>query len=206
MNKIKYPTLKISIFALHLFLVGFSVFAAETNGHSDLNVSVGNLCEYIGKMQTDENGSKNKCSFLPSISTGLDYYLSPTFALSPQLGFTIPKSGRDENISRMTLFALLNVKYHAEYVNFIAGTGVYVTRISGPGGEVMLNNGKGSDSFPLPKEAVYSRNAIINLGMGLDFNQDWSAEIYTYIFNALQSEDRAFSAGANITYHFGEVL
>lgn len=118
----------------------------------------------------------------------------------------MPKSGVDENIKRMTIFALANIKYKTNYVDLISGAGFYFTRISGPGGEEELNNGNGTDSFPLPSDAVISRNFIINLGLGLDFNQEWSGEVYSYIFNALKTEDRAYSVGATVSYHFGEVL
>jgi hypothetical protein len=217
MNKIKYPTIKISIFVfLAAFALSTKVDAApakrETKKEklptnpSDLYVSLGNLCEFIGTYQTDDEGTKNGCSFLPTLSGSLDYYLTPKFALSPQIGLTMPKSGADDNIKRMTFFALANVKYKTNYANLIGGAGFYFTRISGPGGEEELNNGSGTDSFPLPKEAVYSRNFILNLGLGLDFNKEWSGELYSYVFNALKSEDRAFSVGATISYHFGEVL
>jgi hypothetical protein len=209
MNKIKYPTLKLGVlFATLLLLPTHVIFAAakSQSSNNDFSLSIGNLCEYIGKYQTNENGSKNACSFLPSVAGNFDYYFTPGLILSPQLGATLPKSGRDENIKRMTFFGLLNAKYKTEYVNFILGTGFYFTRIWGPGGEEALNNGNSSDSFPLPAEAVYSRNFIVNLGLGHDFNREWSGELYTYIFNAESSSARAFSAGANVTYHFGEFL
>lgn len=210
MNKIKYPTIKISIFTLLVaFTFSLEAYAAPKKlktRTNDLNVSLGNLCEYIGTYQTDDEGTKNGCTFLPTLSGSLDYFVTPKLALSPQLGLTMPKSGVDENIKRMTLFALANLKYKTNYVNLLGGVGFYFTRISGPGGEEELNNGTSTDSFPLPKEAVYSRNFIMNLGLGLDFTDEWSGELYTYVFNALKSEDRAFSVGATISYHFGEVL
>lgn len=211
MNKIKYPTIRISILTLLVaFSFSFEAHAAKKLksriNTSDLNVSLGNLCEYIGTYQTDAEGTKNGCSFLPTLSGSLDYYLTNKFAVSPQIGLTMPKSGADKNIKRMTLFALANAKFKTNYVNLLGGVGFYFTRISGPGGEEELNNGNSTDSFPLPKEAVYSRNFIINLGLGLDFTDEWSGELYTYVFNALKSEDRAVSVGATISYHFGEVL
>ncbi|MBY0412514.1 MAG: transporter [Bdellovibrionales bacterium] len=173
---------------------------------NDFSISLGNLCEYIGKMQTDENGGANVCSFLPSLAGNFDYFFTPSFALSPQIGATLPKSGRDENITRMTMFVLLNAKYKMTYANLIVGTGIYFTRVSGSGGEETLNNGNSTESFPLPKESVYSRNIIFNLGTSMDFNPNWSAELYTYIFNIEDSKERAFSAGISLSYHFGAIL
>jgi len=209
MNKKKFPTFKHSVLTILLALSSYTTEAApksKSRLNNDLMLSVGNLCEYIGKIQTDDKGSTNVCSFMPSISSSLDYYLTPEFALSPQIGATLPKSGRDENITRMTMFALMNVKYKTSFMNFIVGTGLYFTRVSGNGGEAILNNGNSTESFPLPKDAVYSRNLILNLGGSYDFNREWSGEIYTYIFNLESSVDRAFSAGIALSYHFGEVL
>ena len=206
MKKLKYPTLRLCLFAFFILGSASAHSAQPASSNGDLTVSLGNLCEYVGKIQTNESGDKNICSFMPSLSMNYDYFFTNKFALSPQIGATLPKSGRDEHIKSMTLFALLNSKYKTSYVNFIGGVGLYYTRIWGPGGEETLNNGNASDSFPLPKDPVYTRNFIVNLGLGLDFTKDISGELYTYVFNALESEDRAFSVGVNLSYHFGEVL
>ncbi len=201
MKKIKYLTLLLFTSTPLFAATGTSMWTSR-----DLNVSLGNLCEYVGKIQTNNSGDTNTCSFLPTLSGSYDLFLTNEFAFSPQLGATLPKSGRDENIKRMTFFGLLNMKYKTSYLTFITGAGVYVTRIWGPGGEAELNNGNSTDSFPLPEEAVYAKNFIVNLGASYNFNEKWSAEIYTYIFNALESEERALSIGATATYHFGDLL
>jgi hypothetical protein len=211
MNKNIYQFFKRSVL---VFLIAFSLLGnAKENSTSlsptltnDLTFSLGNLCEYIGKIQTDDKGSTNACSFLPTFATALDMKMTNDWILSPQIGATLPKSGRDENINRMTLFTLINLKYRTSYINLIAGTGLYFTRISGNGGEEVLNNGNSTESFPLPKEAIWSRNLIVNLGAGLEFNRMWSGEVYTYIFNIEDSKERAISLGLTLSYHFGEVL
>ena len=173
---------------------------------TDLTFSLGNLCEYVGEFQTDEKGDKNVCSFTPYIASSMDVSVADGFFVSPQLAFSLPQKGTDENIKRMTIAALINAKYKNPYVNVIGGLGLFFTRIWGPGGEVELNNGTTIDSFPLPEEAVYTRNFILNLGLEKDFTTSWSGEIRTYIFNIASSEDRALSVGVHATYHFGEIL
>ncbi len=197
------------LFALTAFvsLPAYAVNKSSSQLSNDTYISLGNLCEYVGKIQTDDKGGKNFCSFLPILSLGHDYFFNNSdFAIAPQIGASFPKSGRDENINRMTMFALLNGKYKTQYVNLYAGGGLYFTRIWGPGGEEILNNGNSTDSFPLPKDAVYTRNMIMNLGLSADLTKEVSAEIYTFIFNALKKEDRAFSLGLNLSYHFGDIL
>lgn len=170
----------------------------------DATFSLGNLCEYVGKIQTDDNGAKNTCSFNPYIAGSIDYSLTSQFLLSPEIGLSLPKHGRDENISKMTIFALANTKYKIDFVHFIGGVGLFFTRISAKGGTEELNNGNTTSSFPLPEGAVYSRNFIMNAGLGVDFTKSISADLHTYIFNLLSKDDRAFSVLINGTYHFGE--
>jgi len=184
-------------------LMSTSLIAAPL---TDLTLSLGNLCEYIGKIQTDESGGTNVCSFEPYVATALDYGVTEKFYLSPELAFSFPRSGTDENIKRMSIVTILNTKYKTNYLNLIGGLGFFFTRIWGPGGEEELNNGTSVDSFPLPDDPVYTRNLIVNLGVETQFNQTWSAQLRSYIFNLTSSEDRAVSVGLQGTYHFGGVL
>lgn len=195
MKKTKYPTVLFSLF----LLLNMPVLWAY-----DAGFSAGNLCEFVGKIQTDDSGSTNVCSFNPYFAGQIDYPLTDRFLVSPELGLSIPKSGRDKNIKKMSLFALANAKYKFSPMHLIAGGGLFFTRIAGKGGTQELNNGNSTVSFPMPESTVYTRNFILNLGFGIDFSPSWSADLHTYIFNALTSEDRAFSIALNGTYHFGE--
>lgn len=179
------------------------LFVPMANSY-DVTGTFGNLCEYIAQVQTDEKGSSNLCQFTPYLAGSFDYPLSSEWILSPQLGFSIPQSGRDENIKKMNLFLLANTKYQLSSFHFTAGPGLFFTRLSGNGGTEELNNGTGMTSFPLPDRTIFTRNFILNLGMGVDFHRYWSADLQTYIFNLLTSEDRAFSIAVSGTYHFGE--
>lgn len=195
MKKLKYPTLLISLLML---------FSQRPIFAYDIGASMGNLCEFVGKIQTDDTGSTNVCSFNPYLAAFVDYPINNKFFLSPELGFSIPKSGRDESITKMSIVALANAKYKFSSFHLIGGAGLFFTRISGSGGTQELSNGTGTSSFPMPESTVYTRNFILNLGVGTSFNPEWSADIHTYVFNAETSEDRAFSIAINGTYHFGE--
>lgn len=194
-KNLKYLTLLFSLMLLQ--------YSAEVCAY-DFTLSMGNLCEYVGKIQTDESGSKNLCSFNPYFASSLDYNITNQLILSPEAGFSVPKSGRDENISKMSLFLLANAKYRFSEFHFLGGAGLFFTRIAGKGGTQELNNGDATVSFPMPDSTVYTRNFIVNFGLGIDFDKEWSADLHTYVFNLLTSEDRAFSIAINGTYHFGE--
>jgi hypothetical protein len=195
MKTLKYLTLTIG---LALF------FSPEKSCAYDANFSFGNLCEYVGKIQTDDKGSINICSLNPYVAGAIDYTLNNKFIFSNEYGFTLPQSGRDKNISKSSLFALANIKYIYNIFHATGGFGFFISRIQGPGGEENLNNGNSHDSFPLPDTTVYALNLILNLGFGVDINKEWSADLHTFIFNTFTSEDRAFSIAINGSYHFGE--
>jgi len=195
MQNTKYPIVLLALFFFSSSVFGFTYDAA---------LSIGNLCEYVGKIQTDENGGTNSCEFNPYLSASMDVPLTNQFLLSPEAGFSFPKKGRDENISKMSLFLLANTKYKWNFMHLIGGAGLFFTRISASGGTEELNNGNSTSAFPLPEGAVYTRNFILNAGLGFDFTQSLSADLHTYVFNLLKSEDRAFSILINGTYHFGE--
>lgn len=195
MKKLKQLTFSLGIL---LTLRSFSASAY------DVNLSVGNLCEYVGKIQTDDIGSMNVCTFKPYLATAIDYSVTSDIIVSPEIGFSLPKHGRDENIDEMNLFLLANGKYKFSNFHLIAGVGIFLTRIAGNGGTEELNNGTSTSSFPLPDSTSYSSNTILNFGLGATFYSSWSADLHTYIFNAISKDDRAFSVAINGTYHFGE--
>lgn len=201
MKILNYPSVLISLFLL---------FALASLGRSqafayDANLSVGNLCEYIGRIQTDDKGSTNVCSFRPYLGGAVDYlFFDDQLILSPEITLSIPKSNRDSKITKTNLVLLANAKYKVSIVHFVLGTGLFITRIAGDGGTETLKNGNSTDDFPVPEGSAFTRNFIINAGFGVDFNQKWSADLHTYIFNLTKSEDRSFSLALSGTYHFGE--
>jgi hypothetical protein len=187
----------------NLILLCVFFFSASLMAY-DLSMSVGNLCEYVGKIQTNESGKTNLCSLNPYLSGSIISNYNNQFSFSSEFGFSVPQSGRDKNINKMSIIALANTKYSFDNLHFIGGAGFFFTRIAGKGGTQELKNGNSSIAYPMPDTTVYTRNFILNLGLGLDFNKEWAADLHTYIFNVLTKEDRAFSIAINGTYNFGE--
>lgn len=196
MKKLNYPT--------YSFLLLIYLLTLQSAKAYDLTLSIGNLCEYVGRIQTDNLGSTNICSLNPYLASSMEYDVNGSWILAPEIGFSFPKEGRENHINKMSLFALSNAKFKLSMFHFIGGMGFFISRVSGSGGAEDLNNGNTTVSFPIPDSTVYSRNFIINLGFGVDFNKLWSADAHTYVFNLLSNEDRAYSIALNGTYHFGE--
>ncbi len=189
----RYPTLLIGI------ILQFNSYAKY-----DFIGSFGNLNEFVGKIQTDDQGTVNVFSVNPVLNLAVEFEYSPNFIYSPLIGFNFPKSDRDENTSRFNFYALMNLKYKFSDFYLLSGLGIYYTSISGPGGDESLNNGNSVDSFPLPDHTEFARNLIVNLGLGYQFNPEIDFLLHTYIFNIEDKDQRAFSIGTNLNYHFGE--
>ncbi len=185
---------------LFLLMVPFSKVAYSY----DTIFSIGNICEFIGKIQTDDSGSTNVCSFNPYLSSTVDFTLYKNVILAPEFGITFPQNGRDSNISKMNIVAIVNSKYTFSMLHLFFGAGFYFTRLSSSGGEEILNNGNSTTSFPLPDSAIYTRNFIFNLGARFPINPKWSLDAHSFIFNLYNFEERSFSAVFNLNYHFGE--
>lgn len=176
----------------------------------DFIFGLGNLSEHLSVLQ-DENGVKSPLYFNPYFDAKIDYDISEVFSknikgvyLSPELGFTLPKSDPDPNTHNMKIFGLINFKYKFEHAYLLIGGGLFITRVWGDLGEEELNNGTSTTAFPLPDRTTYSRNAIINYGIGYHFDNHLNLELHSFIFNVESSEDRSFSVGLNASYHFGE--
>lgn len=185
------------------FTIFFLISSNEAFAY-DTVITVGNICEFIGRIQVDEAGSSNFCNFNPYLGASFNFApFQESFLISPEIGSTLPRSGRDSNILKMNLFALVNARYKFTYLDTFVGTGLYFTRIEGGGGEVALNNGNSTTSFPLPDSTVYSRNFILNLGIGYHFTPSWGVDFHTYLFNLLESEDRAMTLLLNVNYQLG---
>ena len=184
-------------------LIFYFLLSSNSFGY-DVTFSLGNLCEYVGKIQTDDSGSTNVCQFKPYLAASYDYSLSDSWLISPELGTTFPGHGRDEKISKLSFYTMLNSKYKFSQFHLVGGLGLFFTKISADGGTETLNNGSSTVEFSLPEKTIYTRNFVMNLGAGWDINPKWNTDVHILIFNLMTSEDRAYTIALNLTYHYGE--
>jgi hypothetical protein len=83
-----------------------------------------------------------------------------------------------------------------------AGTGFSFTYITSDGGNEVLRNGSGTESFPLPDGASTTRNVVANLGLQTRFLQTWQAQLEVMMFNPGSSFNRSFSYFLGVQYLF----
>lgn len=200
----------LSVFLFYFYQVtpGLSAETTQANKLTNISISLGNLCQYIGKYQTNTKGDKNICDFRPHVGINYDHKLKHGLALYPQFHLNLPQNSRDKSTLKFNFVTLLNATFspHEKFpLAYIAGGGLYFTNFIGKGGNVTLNNGQTQESFPRPKEYRVSYQTVINLGLNYSFHKKWSAETFVYTFNLFESTKRAFSAGLNINYHLGKI-
>jgi hypothetical protein len=190
-----------------IVLVGYLALSSKVYAY-DASVGLGNLSEFIGKIQTDDQGNSAIISLNPYLKLNIDFIYdakNPNHIINSEIGLTIPKSDPDPNTHRLKFFGLLNYKYQLESLYTKIGLGLFFTRVWANDGEEELNNGSSTTSFPLPDKATVSRNAIVNLALGHSITTNLNAEIQSMIFNLTNNEDRAFSVGVCLNYQLGEI-
>lgn len=180
-----------------------NVLATKTH---DLGIGLGNYCEQIKRVQTDDKGSKNICTFRPFLSTEFFLQAAENFHYGLFLGSSFPQSAKDDFTHRMVLLISPTLRYYYEYFHFQVSLGLQVTRIWGDGGEVTLNNGNTTQTFNLPNESRFARNTVGSLGVGYSLFDNFTLNSDLYLIEALDSDKRAFSLLLQMKYHFGEIF
>lgn len=197
--------------SLIVFTQSSKTFSQEVTApkkRENISLAIGNLCQYIGKYQTNKNGDKNLCEFRPHIGINYTHKINQKISLYPQFHFNIPQNSRDKSSLKFNFATLVNIKFAPHKtlpLSYIAGAGLYFTNFIGKGGSVTLNNGQDQESFPRPKEYKMSYQPIINVGANYRINKKFSTETFLYTFNLFDGKKRAFSLGLNVNYHFGTI-
>ncbi len=174
---------------------------------NDFAFGIGNLSQFINKIQDDDSGGKRFLDIEPVFLFYDNYFFKEKFIISTDLGFTIPKSGRDENIRRFTFYTNLLLGYplyfqkHQKLI-LKGGLGLYFTKLSADGGSQSLGNGTDTIDFPLPNGSSTSQNLVTVLGTEYYFGRDFSLRFDTLTYNLGDSEARAFSLFLSANYHF----
>ncbi|WP_372654134.1 hypothetical protein [Halobacteriovorax sp.] len=192
-----------------LFTLSTMSFGQSNNSDlfsvNDVFIGGGSLTQFVGKVQTDEAGSTNSFDFLPYIAGGIEFQLYDSFSFLPQLAISFPRSGRDENISKLTYWFQFPVAYRYETLQLSFGPGLLYNRISASGGSESLSNGVGTTDFPLPNGNSISSNLTMNVGLDWEFYPDISAKVEGWVVNLTDSESRSFNYALSGYYHFGEI-
>ena len=212
---IPYKFFRIALFRtnylkfFYTFLTLFSLIISH-NAHarlSDFSVGLGNLTQYIKRVQEDEAGDLNSFDSNLFLTTTAKLDLPwKKFGFYPQFGFLFPEKGRDPLIKKWHYYIIGDLGFNIHKFQIRAGVGLYMTRISGSGGTQDLPNGSSTTSFFMPAKSTTSRNLIANIGAHFLIHRLWSGSLELHAFNLEDSTDRAFSYSFAFHYHFGDIF
>lgn len=126
--------------------------------------SAGTHVPYFDRAQVNNSGTTQKFALNPYFSIGGQYGLSGAHFFSPELGYAY---NREQAKNMRT--ELIMVHYNFSYVlnsQFLFRYGLANNwyRIVGKGGNVTLNNGNATTSFPAPDKTVTTYYTTLNLG------------------------------------------
>jgi len=208
MKDFKIPKLSWPIWGLTL------VFALWLKSSSAYNIqlSIGNLTEHFLKYQTDDRGTKNIFTFLPYGQLSIEYPFLKQHPILISAGSALPSKGRDSNITRWPYFFNISYKFVIAHEDtnsawsFLAGSGIFVTKIWGPGGQANLNNGLSQSNYNLPSDPTYSRNMTLHFALQKMIHENIHLEGQIFVFNPIDHLNRSFTYGLNMTYHFGALF
>lgn len=164
-------------------------------------VSFGGYAPFGPSTQKETTGSRNTFSFDPML--GVNTILTTPFygqLFLPEFAMVFHGSGDDDYKKNTWLFLAdfghrINNKLLLRY-----GLGTILTKISGDGGAVQLNNGGSTATFYQPNETSTSWNTTINLGLESAVTGNYAVRFETYLFSFFNNEARKFSYSLNVVY------
>lgn len=172
----------------------------------DASFGIGNLSQFIGRIQTDDSGGHNSLEFAPIFGAEARVDLSNRWSIAPEFVVGLPRKGRDENIKKLTYWVSSSLGYSIGDYILQAGLGLHMNRVWADGGTQELPNGTSTDSFPMPQGSATATNLTAHLGLRYYFLADWSAKTQVHFYNPLDQDQRAVSLLLMVNYHLGDFL
>ena len=169
---------------------------------SPLWIGVGTLTHNFLTAQVDEKSGTKKIELAPTviIGTTLPFFYSRLF-FSPGIGYakfsTKDKTSKSEIILQYHLSQEIFSSFLMQF-----GFSNYITKISGDGGTVLLNNGSSYTSFYAPSASHTTYTASLDLGGEFIFNKNISARAQFSIMRFLSSDRRRVSHLLTANYFF----
>lgn len=169
---------------------------------------VGSLSENVGDIQTEDavDGETNSLEFNIFGRVMARTHNIYGFHYEFELGSTLPRSSRDEAVTRWNYwFNILMKKDFGAFVPHI-GLGWLFTRLSMDGETQYLQNGtSSSDAFATPNGAVVAANTVVIFGTDIYFSNKIFANIQYTISNIEDSLERSSNIFLSLNYNYGSL-
>ncbi len=185
------------ILCVMLFVLSFNAYAL-----SPFWVGFGTTTRNFSSAQSNEKGDTVKFKFNPTLFGGMTIpFLFPGVFLSPGLGFG-KHSGEDE-ASRTEIILQYHISQEiTSYFLFQYGFSNTITKISGKGGSVSLNNGNSTATFYTPDTTQTSYMASLDLGGEFILTPYLGTRLQVSIDRFLSSKSRRVSHFITVNYYF----
>ncbi len=185
------------IFCILLIVMSFNAYSI-----SPLWVGFGSTTRNFSTAQKDEAGKTVKFSFNPTVFVGTSFpFLFSGIYLSPAIGYA--KYSTQDSAKRSEIILQYHISQEiTSYFLLQYGLSNTLTRISGKGGSVSLNNGTGTATFYTPDTAKTSYMASLDLGGEFIFTQSFGTRLQFSVDRFLNSQSRRVSHFVTINYYF----
>lgn len=169
-----------------IILLTFSVFISSAHALK-LSGGVGGYSPFSLSTQSDADGGKSILRVKPTLFVNALIEAPFQHFLMPEFGWVINGSGEDE-YTKNTFYLLADLAYPIVPTFILRyGYGLFMTRISGDGEPILLNNGNGFGTYYTAGEGVTSYNSTFNLGFELAVKSDATFRFQTFIFEPISS-------------------
>ena len=164
-------------------------------------VGIGGYVPFGFSTQKESNGDTNATTFHPMVS--LNGIVTSIFGqlFVPELGL-VEHLGEYDEYRKRTIFVLFDLAYVVNDSFLLRyGVGTFMTRISGDGGSVELNNGNTTQTFYRTSESITSYNTTLDFGMELAYNKNYAFKLEGYLFGLFDANSRKISYSLSLNYY-----
>jgi hypothetical protein len=175
--------------------------ASADQPFDNLGFHLGTLTEFVGSVQTDDQGKKNVFEMNPMLGFSTQLTLSPQWIFTPELNWVLPREA-GAGVSKNLFMIRGDFGYALEdWIRLRLGTSLMVNNIRGSGGTRPLNNGSGQSDFFVPPESQTSFNNTLDLGAEIH-SDELALRFQTYWYAILNSERRQLSYSLTLTFYY----
>jgi hypothetical protein len=172
----------------------------------NIGLGIGTHSPFLGRVQVDDSGTQNGLELNPAFTLSSMFHLSEHFAFTPSVSYIYSRN----NAVDLTKKKEFNFKADLSLIlttgigpfHFLFSPGLYLTRISGDGGETTLKNGNATESFYLPKESSTAYNFSTGIGSQWYPFQNWSFKSTLDFFNYLEPDNLRYSLTLTLNWHY----
>lgn len=200
MNFLK--SISIVFFAI---LFSKSVYSSSSSSSSYFWSGFGTVTHNFKKAQTDAAGNSTVTfKFAPTVLVGgsFPFPLIDATNFSFGVGYAYYSKG-DDNSTKNEIILQYHLNYNINSIfNLEYGFSNYITRIGGPGGTKVLNNGTSTATFYIPSETHSSYTAAIDIAAEFALPSNYTLRTQLSLERFLSSDRRTFSHLITLNYIF----